>query len=1181
MSATSSPYLRSAEFSSYPRQPEGRQPEPLRQHEGRPSPLPKMTAPGPSMDADSLIQGYAHILELKQRRKADEQRVRLRLDTKKMELDARYRNDREKFLALEGHPELLTVVEKLLKQVTEHQSKDLDREYDEEIAALRKQYEDLEASKWQSTLNIDVPAPSTKTAPSRPTPERPQPAVLPSSAAPPNNGQGPLMAPSVSGYSRGFGGPSEPIRHGPLTVGHHYPPPMRSSLEPPHQANGSRETSVPSMHAHPAPIPSPMRANVYHHPMPQMPPPQPQLTSNGRRILPGAPTTSSWPRNTAYPPGAYSTPPGRIPPLHSSYSKVETSINPSAHERQLLPPILPPQQHRPSQAEEVQPKRKATLTDSAPSDVKRAKQDHHTNGADVERLTPASNDDVRPQRTVPFSEVWGHGNPEYKHIIIQFPDGGEFYILRCEEHGVNFGEHPLRGAAKHLASAQHGRMSKEHTQAIRTLGWVVEGCDQKLMDMNNKMVLEAMKNGYKPFNANQLNKTERAKKGFPQLDKNGVPITSPLSTPVSRQRKQNTGIPNPTPAGLYTGHCVADQKQHPFIILPWTEEKLTSAGLLDSSLEDVGLFVDVVPKCYEYERDERNQVKRIKGWAEGYEDGGPLVKKREFPVLHIDSDDRSDWRCGWIEAKHLVPFDFNESSEIPYSSTAREYYARVIRRYPSYEDLRRDMAIRGQPIGPQQTPLPKKTADVSFQSASASFRSSTSALPTAQPLPVQPSKQDDVEMADVGADNNNDSDSDQESIAKSMSNSTNDVDMAAADSRRTSFSSPDDVAETEKQPLHPSAQAIAAQALSNLQTPTRSTGFTAINSRSAASSVEPPSRQGSVPRNERRRVEKIHARSKNLLSTPRSAASEQSPATAVRKPSPARLSHILGPDNSSDHLEAPTQPDNAHATPMVSPQPLSSIVVNTGLPNGQKLDRAESAPVQQTEPTTEPSQERAQSESLTPASLTTPATPAFVHQLPTVEPVPSQPQEYPTPLPSATDSVTAPTVVIPTGTEPSPSVGPLVTPSASDANSESPVKMSFIKTEAGEEPETFTVARIHVDGEEKFDSNKVLDELLVIEDDHVSGVLRAVGGSPDDVASFQLDPKEIKTATRFMRGEGGSCEVKIEFIAGKTMTVVFESGRVNVDQHLESGKIQARRFCRRLLAWNKAVDCPTVTSSAP
>lgn len=116
-------------------------------------------------EPDPLVQNYAHILELKQRRKVDEQQLRLKLDNKKMDLDSWFRTDRERYLALEGHPELLNGIVKLLKEVNQFKARDLDREYDEELAALRKRYEEMEASQWQNVLNIDVPPPSTSGPP--------------------------------------------------------------------------------------------------------------------------------------------------------------------------------------------------------------------------------------------------------------------------------------------------------------------------------------------------------------------------------------------------------------------------------------------------------------------------------------------------------------------------------------------------------------------------------------------------------------------------------------------------------------------------------------------------------------------------------------------------------------------------------------------------------------------------------------------------------------------------------------------------------------------------------------------------------------------------------------------------------------------------------------------------------
>lgn len=54
--------------------------------------------------------------------------------------------------------------------------------------------------------------------------------------------------------------------------------------------------------------------------------------------------------------------------------------------------------------------------------------------------------------TITFAEVYRDGTAEYRQMIIEFPAGGPFYILRCDEHGVRFGEDALQEAAKHLAS---------------------------------------------------------------------------------------------------------------------------------------------------------------------------------------------------------------------------------------------------------------------------------------------------------------------------------------------------------------------------------------------------------------------------------------------------------------------------------------------------------------------------------------------------------------------------------------------------------------------------------------------------------------------------------------------------------------------------------------------------------
>jgi hypothetical protein len=244
------------------------------------------------------------------------------------------------------------------------------------------------------------------------------------------------------------------------------------------------------------------------------------------------------------------------------------------------------------------------------------------------------------ERTVSYEDVSGApGNPAlYKHVIVEFPQKtGNFYILRCDQHGVHFGEHPLRGAAKHLASAQHGNMNKEHRTAIRTLGHRVLGCTSELAEQNNEQVVKAFKNGYKAFNANNLSQTKRAELGYGPLE----PLNSQKA---ALHRKQMARVTDPVPCRFYA--TSGGDLKCPVLVLPWGD--ISPAGLR-GTLADTGIFREAtddgkplgpkLPKCYVY-REARGRVVGIMGWAKGYENGGPLERKREFPVLCAES---SDW----------------------------------------------------------------------------------------------------------------------------------------------------------------------------------------------------------------------------------------------------------------------------------------------------------------------------------------------------------------------------------------------------------------------------------------------------------------------------------------------------------------------------------------------------------
>lgn len=236
-------------------------------------------------------------------------------------------------------------------------------------------------------------------------------------------------------------------------------------------------------------------------------------------------------------------------------------------------------------------------------------------------------------------------------MIVEWPpESCKWYILRCDEHMVHFGLKPLLGAAKHLASVQHNHLPKHHSLAVDLLGQLVWDCDSELAAKNNAVVQRAFdKEGYTPFNINRLSKQERISQGFvahesPSMPKSGGEIdSSPSLTPSTQQKtggeidpsphrgghRPFNGITNPVPGELYLGYWSKTRTRYAIMVFPfWGDISMTG---LHGTLASVGL-VSNAPKCVRVSRS----TQEILGWHKGYEDGGPLVTKREFPVVYFD-----------------------------------------------------------------------------------------------------------------------------------------------------------------------------------------------------------------------------------------------------------------------------------------------------------------------------------------------------------------------------------------------------------------------------------------------------------------------------------------------------------------------------------------------------------------
>ncbi|SPO06935.1 uncharacterized protein DNG_09629 [Cephalotrichum gorgonifer] len=104
---------------------------------------------------------------------------------------------------------------------------------------------------------------------------------------------------------------------------------------------------------------------------------------------------------------------------------------------------------------------------------------------------------MNAQKTIDFDDVYQSGKATDKHTIAKYPkSSGVWFILKCEEHGMHFCKNPVRGAARHLVSKLHGRMSMESSVAIRELSICMLGCDADKAERNNDAFLEAVGRRY-------------------------------------------------------------------------------------------------------------------------------------------------------------------------------------------------------------------------------------------------------------------------------------------------------------------------------------------------------------------------------------------------------------------------------------------------------------------------------------------------------------------------------------------------------------------------------------------------------------------------------------------------------------------------------------------------------------
>lgn len=237
----------------------------------------------------------------------------------------------------------------------------------------------------------------------------------------------------------------------------------------------------------------------------------------------------------------------------------------------------------------------------------------------------------------------------------------KFYILRCENHDIDFNDNPLQSGLAHLTQAhQHENPSFE--TVVQLFGYELIGCDDEKLIQNNKVANEAFQKGQRGardfirVTDSPTPKTSRKNKNSSNAVKKGRP---------SRKSRNTINPRDLVPGDVYIIYWSQSKQWYCGLLIPLQDPE--SVGI-EESLEALGLLNNI-PPCYEYDSSSKSF-----SWAEGYEDGGGDASEQHFPFMFFEGLDFPDLcHVAWIPLDEIQPWDEEKASMIEHSDQAFEY----------------------------------------------------------------------------------------------------------------------------------------------------------------------------------------------------------------------------------------------------------------------------------------------------------------------------------------------------------------------------------------------------------------------------------------------------------------------------------------------------------------------------
>ncbi|KAG9249411.1 uncharacterized protein F5Z01DRAFT_669293 [Emericellopsis atlantica] len=258
------------------------------------------------------------------------------------------------------------------------------------------------------------------------------------------------------------------------------------------------------------------------------------------------------------------------------------------------------------------------------------------------------------ERTIDIDTFFQNGKSKHRIFRVN-GDGENWWIVWCKEHNMTFGtKNSLTGAGKHLNSNRHGGMDKSHETALAHLGYKVLNCTPQMVDANNRAV-DAELETCKSHAPHKNRERTTLSSGGDDAEADFVPKAHVKKPMKRRGDTASQAVLDPKPGYIYRAWISQNFRAVICLPLPPTVEA-TGIVELQAQTEDLVKEMETEPPvCY----SERNG-KFV--WAEDYEDHGPKVQERQYPVVVINNGDRTKWTRAWIPANDLAEVEQTDPS---------------------------------------------------------------------------------------------------------------------------------------------------------------------------------------------------------------------------------------------------------------------------------------------------------------------------------------------------------------------------------------------------------------------------------------------------------------------------------------------------------------------------------------